>query len=693
MTSRQSDPQHGESIPLALTPSGVNKSGAHHLPKGAAPPLASLSLSLSEERSNTPPGTPSQGLLEVPSSAQYANYPDPPLEKKRAWIPVDVKEEEKEVWVPYPLRTWFWATLVIVLAGGAIGLEVALHYSKRNLGWPVSEDADREASLMHYVYTLPPVAVAAVIVAMWAWTDFEIKKLQPYVDLVHGDSPPHRSLLLDYTRTNNFLVWTYAAFNKHWVVALASLMVVLSLTFQPLAAALLVVRDTYIQEPDSNMNTLSAVGLNQNEQFQDLTSFLTAAGYASAAVLYGLHDPPFIHQPYTIAPFQLPRESAVNGTAIANTTAVRSETGCTKVHVDMVRWPDGGGWNNSVTHDGCFIAWQVDRNATTLFGTDSPDCSDDTPMQFRPVIFWFFTYQPSAKASATICYPSISLWDVQVEVDLVSGNVTTITELQPFTPSSNFSQFSGNVTGEPLNGRAYNGIHFDLDNPNRFVIARQDATRLQLPAAVYQAAVQTEAGLVAAFDTDHFADLSNKVYGIYLTLVAREVYFLEAQLPITMHVKTVRKRVWLRHVKRSTSLAACSNLFAFPSDTSVHLLTAALLVLATSAVIIQLLHREERRNLRLKHEPGTIASAVSIGAQTGIGELLAGRQRAKDINEVLQDKKFRIDPATMRIIMEGEDGYDHAASPMSRRKSIFAALQNQRRFSAAPQTPKSGGQV
>ena len=91
--------------------------------------------------------------------------------------------------------------------------------------------------------------------------------LQPYVDLVHGDSTPERSLLLDYTRTkciitlrhdslqvltgfsSNFIVWTNAASNKHYLVALASLMVLLSFAFQPLAAALLVVKDTYWQEP------------------------------------------------------------------------------------------------------------------------------------------------------------------------------------------------------------------------------------------------------------------------------------------------------------------------------------------------------------------------------------------------------------------------------------------------------------
>src|ERR1700735_3260421 len=40
-----------------------------------------------------------------------------------------------------------------------------------------------------------------ILVALWAWTDIEIKKMQPYIDLIHGDSPPQRSLLLDYTRT------------------------------------------------------------------------------------------------------------------------------------------------------------------------------------------------------------------------------------------------------------------------------------------------------------------------------------------------------------------------------------------------------------------------------------------------------------------------------------------------------------
>jgi hypothetical protein len=116
-------------------------------------------------------------------------------------------------------------------------------------------------------------------------------------------------------------------------------------------------------------------------------------------------------------------------------------------------------------------------------------------------------------------------------------------------------------------------------------------------------------------------------------------------------------------------------------------------VLAFCATIIHVFHRAERRNLRLRHEPGTIASAVSIGAQTGIGNLLAGRQDEKEMSHVMRDKRFRIDPQSMKIIMEGEEGYEYAASPMNRR-SIFAALQGQRsskRFSKPPRTPNTPG--
>jgi hypothetical protein len=90
-------------------------------------------------------------------------------------------------------------------------------------------------------------------------------------------------------------------------------------------------------------------------------------------------------------------------------------------------------------------------------GSDVPDCGGayaNTPTQFSPVIFWFFTYQPSPQGSATFCFPSISLWDVTVNVDLVTGNLNSVTPNRPFNSSySSYSEYANNITGPPLNGR------------------------------------------------------------------------------------------------------------------------------------------------------------------------------------------------------------------------------------------------
>ncbi|KAF8156670.1 hypothetical protein B0H34DRAFT_471221 [Crassisporium funariophilum] len=600
---------------------------------------------------------------------QFATYRDDMFanSQKLSPPPFSPNHNDSRTWVPWPLRPYFWVPFVVLMFCGAIGLEVALFLSNKHQGWS-SGDTDRASLILHYAYTLPPVMIASIFVAMWAWTDVEIKKIQPYVDLVHGDSPPHRSLLLDYTRYNNFLVWTRAANNKHYLVALASLMVVLSLSFQPLAAALLVVRDTWWQDPDMVLSNVAAIGLNQDSQFGDLTSFLTAAGFAGASVMYDLAPPAFINGPYTVAPFELPN-TVKNGTAFANTTAVKSETGCVPVPVQMSQL-SGGSWSNSVSYNGCSITFQVANNSSILFGTDTPACNDYSDPEFSPVIFWFFSYQPSARASATFCYPSFSLWEVNAGVDVVTGNLTKVVELRPFTQYSNFSSSSATVTGPPLNGRAYNGVKFNLTNADQFVLARQSATQLQLPAAVYQAAVKSPQGFIASFDNNAFSTLSNEVYGVYLSLIAREIYFVADNEPITIQVKSIRKRV-------------------FVSDVAAHLLTTAMLILAFFASIIHFFHREDRRNLRLKHEPGTIASAVAFGAQTGVGEVLAGRQAESDIKEALQNRKFRIDPVTMKIVMEGEYGYESATSPMTRRRSVFEILQGQRGSRVFPKSPSS----
>lgn len=310
-------------------------------------------------------------------------------------------------------------------------------------------------------------------------------------------------------------------------------------------------------------------------------------------------------------------------------------------------------------------------------------------------------YVPFAQASVTFCSPTIDLWEVNVGVDVGTGNVTQLTEIRPFSSSSNFSSLSANVTGPPLNGRAYNGVKFQLSTQDQFILARENATQLQLPASIYQAAIKSPQGYVGSFQAGTLHVLADQVYvsrlyplnavfcivfsltsgrqSIYLALIARQVYFLPDNEDLTVSVKTFRKHVWIRYVV--FKLSSRLSLNSLYSDVAAHLLAVAMLILALFGTLVHLFHREDRRNLRLKHEPGTIASAVSIGASTGVGNVLANRHGEEEMKEALRDLKFRIDTNTMKIVMEGEPGYDaaeHITTPMTRRRSIFEVLQRGR---------------
>lgn len=116
------------------------------------------------------------------------------------------------------------------------------------------------------------------------------------------------------------------------------------------------------------------------------------------------------------------------------------------------------------------------------------------------------------------------------------------------------------------------------------------------------------------------------------------------------------------------------------SDIAVHIEVAALLIVAVAGAFVHILHRHSRQQLHFRHEPGTIASAVSIGADTNLAHLLNGRQDQSDLVRALSNKKFRINPRTMKIVMQGEQGYEHAVSP----NPIFG-----KRFSNFGRTPPS----
>lgn len=142
-----------------------------------------------------------------------------------------------------------------------------------------------------------------------------------------------------------------------------------------------------------------------------------------------------------------------------------------------------------------------------------PDCNNTgAPDWFRPIVVWFFTYDTSPpQGSATHCAPTISLWEVEAQVDIASMNLTSVQEIRPFDASTSpFSAAADNITA--LNGQAYNGVAFDAPYPDQFVLQRENATNVMLPASILQAASTGPGGLTGAFANNSFTSMATQVY-------------------------------------------------------------------------------------------------------------------------------------------------------------------------------------
>ena len=72
-------------------------------------------------------------------------FPSAPLISPPPAQPAIIKQ-----WVPIPLRPVFWVPLVLLMAGGGIAFEVALHFSQKNHGMsPLSNTPAYVAQASH----------------------------------------------------------------------------------------------------------------------------------------------------------------------------------------------------------------------------------------------------------------------------------------------------------------------------------------------------------------------------------------------------------------------------------------------------------------------------------------------------------------------------------------------------------------
>lgn len=73
-------------------------------------------------------------------------------------------------------------------------------------------------------------------------------------------------------------------------------------------------------------------------------------------------------------------------------------------------------------------------------------------LDFQPVFFWFYHVAESgdSQSTAVFCQPSIAIFVVETTMNMNDGSLGQCTIIEPYNSTNN-------VTGDPLNGEAYNG--------------------------------------------------------------------------------------------------------------------------------------------------------------------------------------------------------------------------------------------
>ena len=196
--------------------------------------------------------------------------------------------------------------------------------------------------------------------------------------------------------------------------------------------------------------------------------------------------------------------------------------------------------------NGCTLSYTVNESTPDLFGADVfSDCIPSQPVWFQPIVFWFFSFDTiSPQGSATYCAPAISLWEVAVTVDIASGNLTSVEEISQLNANSTSPLVAlyGNITGAPLEGRAYNGLRFNTTGADQFVMARQNATDLQLPSSIIRAMEGRPGGLSAAFAENSFTGMAVQVYvrvqilSFIFLLILQNLFYID-------HISESRRKV------------------------------------------------------------------------------------------------------------------------------------------------------
>lgn len=89
-------------------------------------------------------------------------------------------------------------------------------------------------------------------------------------------------------------------------------------------------------------------------------------------------------------------------------------------------------------------------------------------------------------------------------------------------------------------------------------------------------------------------------------------------------------------------------------------------------MFIHYLHYQLRKGIKLYAQPGTIASAASITADSGLNALVKPGFTGEQLREALRGRKFMVDN-TGRVVLQDEIGLE-SAKGFDKRGSVYGQI-------------------
>ncbi|PVG03762.1 hypothetical protein CPB86DRAFT_778862, partial [Serendipita vermifera] len=532
-------------------------------------------------------------------------------------------------WVPKPLRTGLTVFVIVFMLALAIIVEVLLAVCQKQNGFHFRGIEQPGAS--NFLRSFVPVLITVPLTQYWVRSNEDVLRLHPYVIASQGNAPAQTTVLLDYLGLGKRRSFFKAIKFRHGIILTSIFITLLTLLFQPLTAGLFLIRPTQF-EFWSNVNMVSVLGLRPD--YSDLNAFAAAAGYAQAAAMHGLGDPPFVWEGFSMPSINVSTihtEISKNGTVFVKSVATQTDPRCVAANVGPIIQQANGSYVFEGSYNGCKATVVSDPNAREHFGVllvDGCNVNGVEPEdRFKPIMFWFFS--PSLPAASMVfCSPVVEIYSVMANISIVDNVLQNVQVLERWDGVSNVT------SGAPLNGLALNGMFFGTP-ADQFIAARNTVIQSCLPGSIFRLA-NDKVGIDSAIRTG-LLEWTVDRYQQYLAMSAQSNYFMQIDQGAPARFVVYQLRLWLD-----------------PYIT--HIFAGVFAFTALLAAIFAVVHARKRRALYLAGPVGTIASAISLTNRSRFGEQLTPLDTEEDMEKKLGGLKFGFNKSTWQIEAHG----DHA---------------------------------